>query len=67
MLDGDMINAGGVGFGKDVGGSSVRLSGGIDVKVGADLVLYANAGYEAGVGDGTADSYGGGVGIRVRF
>ena len=67
LLDGDGIKAGGVGFGTDVGGASVRLSAGVDARIADDWSFYANVGSEAGIGDGSADSFSGGIGVRMSL
>lgn len=67
FLKGGRIKASGVGFGADTGGTSLQFGGGLNAQLGRNAAIFTNLIYEQGVTNGTANTWGGSVGVRVNF
>ena len=66
-FDGGSVDAAGVAFASDNGGTSVRVGGGLEAQFGPNTAIFANVDYETGLTDGTADTLGGTAGLRFNF
>jgi fibronectin-binding autotransporter adhesin len=67
FLKGSTIQASGVGFRSDSGGTGLQLGAGLNGKLGRDTTLFLTLGYEKGIGKGSADTLSGTVGMRMSF
>jgi fibronectin-binding autotransporter adhesin len=67
FLDGEPVGASGSGFGADNGGTSLQVGGGLNAQIRPDVGAFVKLAYEKGLEDGTADSFGGVLGLRVAF
>jgi outer membrane autotransporter protein len=67
FLQGESINAAGVAFPTDLGGTSVRFDAGFETRLSGRTNLNVNAMYEKGLGPGTGDTFGATARIRTTF
>lgn len=67
FLEGSTVNASGVGFGSDLGGTSVQLAAGVNGRLSRNATFFLTLGYEKGVSKASADTLSGNVGVRMSF
>lgn len=67
FLKGRTINASGVGFRSDLGGTSVQLATGVNAQLSRDATFFLMLGYEKGISKASADTLSGNVGLRMGF
>lgn len=67
FLKGGTIQASGVGFRSDLGGTSLQVGAGLNAQLGRDTAFFLTLGYEKGIGKGNADTLSGTLGVRMNF
>jgi outer membrane autotransporter protein len=67
FAQGQSVNAAGVAFPTDLGGTSLRFDAGFETQLSDRANLNLNAIYEKGFGPGTGDTFGATARIRTAF
>jgi fibronectin-binding autotransporter adhesin len=67
FLKGRTINASGVGFRSDLGGTSLQLAAGVNAQLSRNVSFFLTLGFEKGVSKASADTLSGNVGLRMSF
>lgn len=67
FLKAKSIDAAGVAFASDLGGTTLRLGTGLNWRLERDTFGFAQLGLEKGLGNGTADTVSAQVGLKVAF
>lgn len=67
FLKGGTIQASGVGFRSDLGGTGLQVGAGLNAQLGRDTALFLTLGYEKGISKESHDTWSGTLGVRMNF